>query len=91
VLAVRHREIIPRLAGASGYAGDYALLGAGAFRASWHLGDGSRLHLLANLSAQDVDAADASPAGRIIWREATRDAVGDRLAPWSLTWSIDGG
>jgi maltooligosyltrehalose trehalohydrolase len=78
LLTVRTREIMPRLAGAvfgEAHAADNGLL-----TASWRMGDGATLSLLANLSdraiAQPVDA----PRGTLIWGN---ELNGD-LPPWSV-------
>jgi malto-oligosyltrehalose trehalohydrolase len=88
VLAARRREVVPRLADVPGNGGEYAVLGAGAFRVAWRLGDGSRLRLLANLSAGEA-AGGGGVTGRTIWREGAKPAAADRLAPWTVIWSID--
>ena len=75
LLAIRRREIVPRLAGAAfgeAHAADNGLL-----TASWRMGDGATLRLMANLSDDD----DRAPAGRTTghpdlgrrgWRRACR-------------------
>jgi malto-oligosyltrehalose trehalohydrolase len=84
VLAVRHSEIVPRLAGIKA-AGSYDVLGAGAVAAHWRLGNGSRLHLAANLGRAPVVAA-ALPPGRVLWREGS--AEDGCLGPWSVVWTL---
>ena len=61
---------------------------ASVLSADWRLGDGSALHLLANLS----DESDA--AARVMCRPGIRSGavrLADRLAPWSVFWSIGEG
>jgi maltooligosyltrehalose trehalohydrolase len=48
LLAIRHREIVPRLRGAQ--SGKYEILGKSAVTVHWRLGDGSLLSLAANLT-----------------------------------------
>jgi maltooligosyltrehalose trehalohydrolase len=88
LLALRHREIIPRLRGIRGYAGEYKILAAGLVTVRWHLGDGSRLTLTANLSAAARDGIERSP-GREICSIGSRED--DRLGAWSVVWSLEDG
>jgi malto-oligosyltrehalose trehalohydrolase len=55
LLFVRRTEIIPRLPGMQGNSGQYQVHGPGAVMVHWTLGDGSRLSLAANLSAETLD------------------------------------
>ena len=57
LLAIRRREIMPRLAGAT--FGDARAADDGRLTADWRMGDGARLSLIANLSPRAI----ASPAG----------------------------
>jgi maltooligosyltrehalose trehalohydrolase len=82
LLAIRQREIVPRLAGATfggAQAADNGLLTAG-----WRMGDGKMLGLVANLSDQAI-AHEASPTGTIIWGAET----GSSIAPWSVCWRLE--
>ncbi len=54
LLAMRRREIIPRLAGAR--FGDAHAADNGLLTASWRMGDGATLQLTANLSASEIAA-----------------------------------
>jgi maltooligosyltrehalose trehalohydrolase len=81
LLAIRQREIVPRLAGAAfggADADDNGLL-----TASWRMGDGATLHLLANLSEQTVSHRSGT-RGNKIWG----DEVSDSIPPWSVLWHI---
>jgi maltooligosyltrehalose trehalohydrolase len=81
LLSIRHREIVPRLAGArfgDASAGDNGLLSA-----HWRMGDGTRLQLLANLSDQGIDSRPEL-TGSQIWGDDT----GRSIAPWSVIWRI---
>lgn len=64
LLAIRHQEIIPRLAGAC-FSHSRAL-GEGAVSARWRLGDGSPLRLDLNLGQETVNTGPASP-GRLLF------------------------
>jgi maltooligosyltrehalose trehalohydrolase len=88
VLAVRHAEIIPRLGGIGGHSGRYEILGDGAVRVAWRLGDGSELTLEANLTGKPLGGVAAAP-GRVIWSEGP--ASGGELGPWAVLWTLSGG
>jgi maltooligosyltrehalose trehalohydrolase len=82
LLAIRRREIIPRLAGATfgtAHAEDSGLL-----TASWRMGDGATLRLLANLSGRAAEHP-AETTGTPIWG----GDVGKMIAPWSAFWRLE--
>jgi maltooligosyltrehalose trehalohydrolase len=84
LLAIRHREIAPRLTGAAfgeAHAADDGLL-----TANWRMGDGATLHLVANLSPNEIANTSTHTTGTpILGGEA-----GGRLPPWSVFWRIGG-
>jgi maltooligosyltrehalose trehalohydrolase len=80
LLALRHKLIVPRLRGAR--FGEAEATDDGGLSAHWHLGDGSALHLTANLSDHEI-THPAIDAGAPIWGEA-----GERLSPWSVIWRL---
>ncbi len=84
LLAVRHREIVPRLARIA-RGGEYEILGQAAVSARWASGAGA-LRLCANLSAAPV--AGSRPAGHVIWQEGNITPEGT-IAPWSVLWSVE--
>ncbi|RQH08219.1 malto-oligosyltrehalose trehalohydrolase [Bradyrhizobium sp. RP6] len=81
LLALRHKEIIPRLKGAS--FGDAEAADDGLLTAHWRMGDGTTLRLVANLS--DHEITSSLSAGTPIWGGA-----GERLPPWSVVWRLGG-
>jgi maltooligosyltrehalose trehalohydrolase len=84
LLAIRRREIVPRLAGA--VFGDANAHDNGLLTASWRMGDGTTLNLTANLSSADLTRpAPQTPATPIWGGEA-----GEHLSPWSVFWRIGG-
>jgi malto-oligosyltrehalose trehalohydrolase len=83
LLALRHREIVPRLAGLRDAAAGYETEGR-RLAAHWRLADGSRLALCANLSDAAV-AASAAAEGRLLWE--CRPSQGS-LAPWAVRWTL---
>jgi malto-oligosyltrehalose trehalohydrolase/4-alpha-glucanotransferase len=87
VIAARHAEIVPRLAGLCAD-GRYEVLGEGAVVVRWPLGGGSTLTLAANLSDIRVEGF-APTSGRVIWREG-EPGEGGEFGPWAVRWSIEG-
>ncbi|HTV49825.1 MAG TPA: malto-oligosyltrehalose trehalohydrolase [Steroidobacteraceae bacterium] len=90
LLAVRHREIMPRIPEIrSGRC--IKLEPNGAFAVDWVLADGAMLHLLANLTARPVPIV-TRPFGRLIFatHPNIRAAVTrNELEPWSVTWLLE--
>ena len=74
MLAIRRREIVPRLAGAS--FGEAKAAGNGLLTADWRMGDGATLRLLANLSDRD----DRQYIGRIQGNPYLGQRVGRRAS-----------
>jgi malto-oligosyltrehalose trehalohydrolase len=86
LLHLRTREIVPRLVpGASGD-NHAVVIGRHGIAARWDLGDGSRLHLLANLGPGDLPSAPRPP-GRLL--HSTHAQEGDVLPSWFVRWSIE--
>ena len=82
LLAIRRREIVPRLAGAAfgkAHAADSGLL-----TANWRMGDGATLRLLANLSDIAMAHEEIETAGTVIWGGEASGLI----APWSVFWRI---
>jgi malto-oligosyltrehalose trehalohydrolase len=89
LLAIRHREIAPRLAGARGI--EYAAGERGDLQVRWRLGDGSLLHLIVNLTDRSILSA-AQPHGRLLYTthpDFGAALTGSGLAPWTVAWSLD--
>lgn len=85
LLALRAREIVPRLPGTGG-GGEYRLVGERGLEVSWSLGDGSTLVLLANLGPESASGFE-KPAGRLLY--ATHgEPDGGSLPPWSVAWYL---
>ena len=83
LLAIRRRQIVPRLAGAAfgdAHAADNGLLTAG-----WRMGDGATLRLAANLSASEIAHKSGETAGTPIWG-GTPD---ETIPAWSVFWRLD--
>jgi maltooligosyltrehalose trehalohydrolase len=80
LLAIRRREIIPRLAGAT--FGDAHAAENGLLKAHWRMGDGASLRLQANLSKAEVGREPCDAGGTKIWG----DDAGKTMRPWSVVW-----
>jgi maltooligosyltrehalose trehalohydrolase len=87
LLAIRRREIIPRLKNISGNSGSYQILGEGAVSVQWKMGDGASLRLVANL--RDQPLINIEPNGRQLWPIGTDSD--DSLGPWGVIWTVIGG
>jgi malto-oligosyltrehalose trehalohydrolase len=83
LLAVRRREIVPRLAEAS--SGNANATGNGTLTADWRLGGGARLTLTANLSDRQAAGEPDEIAGAPIWG----GLPGKIIKPWSVFWRLE--
>jgi maltooligosyltrehalose trehalohydrolase len=81
LLSIRRREVVPRLNGTK--FGDATVTDDGLLSASWRMGDGTMLRLLANLSDQPIKAHPAT-GGTKIWGGDLSGAV----SPWAVHWHI---
>jgi len=89
LLAIRQREIMPRLAGIGSQAGGYEHLGARGLRVRWRLGDGSVLGVVANLGAEAL--AVKPPPGDLLWVTSTaarRRLAAGSLPGWGVAWGL---
>jgi maltooligosyltrehalose trehalohydrolase len=82
LLAIRTREIVPRLAGST--FGDAHASDNGLLTADWHLGDGATLKLIANLSTTAI-TCDHQPTGTRLWGSES----GGPIPPWSVVWRLE--
>jgi maltooligosyltrehalose trehalohydrolase len=83
LLAIRARQIVPRLAGAR--FGDAHAADNGLLTADWRLGDGAMLRLTANPSNTAIAQKQRETTGAVIWG----GAPGDVMKPWSVSWSLE--
>ncbi len=81
LIDLRARHIVPRLPGTG--AGAYDLPGGRVLRAAWRLGDGSGLHLRANLGPDPAPAGPPLP-GRPLHHLGAAAAT---LPGWSVQWT----
>jgi len=82
LLAIRRREIVPRLDGAA--FGNAKAAANRLLTADWRMGDGATLRLLANLSDREIAHGSRDLGGTLIWGSELRDGV----PPWSVHWRI---
>jgi maltooligosyltrehalose trehalohydrolase len=82
LLAIRRREIVPRLGSAA--FGEAKAAANGLLKADWRMGDGATLRLLANLSDRETAHASHDFRGTLIWGSE----LGDSVPPWSVHWRI---
>jgi maltooligosyltrehalose trehalohydrolase len=82
LLAIRQREIVPRLAGAA--FGEAKATDGGLLTAHWRMGDGATLSLLANLSDRVISHASDGSRGTLLWGSELSDSV----PPWSVHWRV---
>jgi len=85
LLAIRQREVVPRLAGAA--FGDAHAADNGLLTAYWRMGDGATLQLEANLSTGEIARERRETPGALIWGPET----GDVIPPWSVSWRVAAG
>ena len=83
LLAMRQREIVPRLAGTT--FGKADAVDNGLLTADWRMGDGATLRLLANLSAGEIVHEQGETTGTPIWGDETSGL----LPPWSVFWRLE--
>jgi malto-oligosyltrehalose trehalohydrolase len=86
LLAIRRREIVPRLDGLRGDAARYDVAGLGVLSVKWRLSDGAQLELIANLTGAVAETPPGA-GGRVLFATGATDA-GARLDPWSVRWLL---
>lgn len=87
LLAIRHREIVPRLAGTRGNAGRFERWSERGITVRWTLGDGSRLTLTANLDAQPALGPPDPLDGRTLY--ASADVESGEVPAWFVGWTLE--
>jgi malto-oligosyltrehalose trehalohydrolase len=91
LLAIRQQTIAPRLVDIEGGQSHFTVLGECGLRVDWTLGDGSRLHLLANLGEQPI-AGVSAPAGGVLFASQEgllAEPTAQSLPPWSALWLLE--
>jgi malto-oligosyltrehalose trehalohydrolase len=82
LLAIRRQQIIPRLVGAA--FGKAHAAESGLLTASWRMGDGATLQLLANLSNDEIADTGGKPTGNKIWGDTTDGTI----PPWAVRFHL---
>ncbi|WP_291376415.1 malto-oligosyltrehalose trehalohydrolase [Devosia sp.] len=85
LIALRKKEIIPRLYGMEGNSGRFERLGERVIKVAWILGDRSELSLIANLSSEPFNGVNVWRSGNL-WLEGF--ATGETLHPWSAIFCL---
>jgi maltooligosyltrehalose trehalohydrolase len=85
LLALRRKEIVPRLVGIGSGCGSYDVLGDGAVLVRWRLADRSELTLTANLSGTPLKNPPRQ-GGRRLWVEGFVDNA--QIGPWTVVFSL---
>jgi maltooligosyltrehalose trehalohydrolase len=93
LLALRRREIVPRIGDSTGQGARYDVKERRALHVTWRLDDGARLSVVANLSERPLPDLIWPIRGRVIAAQPV-DLLGggsslDRLPPWSVVWSLE--
>ena len=88
LLAIRRVEIVPRLRNIAGSAGRAEASEPGVISVRWRLGDGSRLHLTANLGMVAAPRS-ATPAGRVLFETDAGLAQAADLPAWSVAVTLE--
>jgi 1,4-alpha-glucan branching enzyme/maltooligosyltrehalose trehalohydrolase len=93
LLALRKKELIPRLRRTTGRQKGFSRLSERALSAYWTLDDSDTLRLLANFG-DTATGGIAPPAGRVLYTthpEALADPQPLQLPPWSVIWYLQTG
>ncbi|MPZ11352.1 MAG: malto-oligosyltrehalose trehalohydrolase [Kiloniellaceae bacterium] len=88
LLAIRRAEIVPRLRDIAGAAGRAETTGRGVIGVRWRLGDGSGLHLAANLG-KTAAPRSVTPPGRVLFETEAGLAQASQLPPWSVAVMLE--
>lgn len=90
LIALRHREVIPRLHNMANRSKGYWQLSERALSAYWKLGDDSELSLFANLGDEPLAGHNISLDTLLYTTQGEQHEQmnSGTLAPWSVTWSL---
>jgi maltooligosyltrehalose trehalohydrolase len=88
LIALRAREIAPRLPGTRGRNGKYRIFGENALLVEWRLGDGSELTLLANYHDAVVERPSMAPTGKAVFSTPEGAAFDAMLPPHSVVFYL---
>ncbi|HKF72859.1 MAG TPA: malto-oligosyltrehalose trehalohydrolase [Stellaceae bacterium] len=91
LLAIRRREIAPRIGVCTGEAVQYEIAEKRALRVAWWLDDATRLTVVANLSDRGITGLDWRTVGRVIAKQPADLSLGSsikQLPAWSIIWML---
>lgn len=90
LLALRRREIVPRLFGLRGGEARFERLEDELLRVEWRLGDGCRLTLIARMAASAGHAGNLEADGRLLYSTAAQAPARPLgwLPPWFVAWYL---
>ena len=88
LLSIRRQEVQPRLAGIQGGHTILNLLSSFALNVAWRLGDGSHLHLTANLGPESIPFRDKPPGRSLYALPEALNLEEDAIPGWSLIWTL---
>jgi malto-oligosyltrehalose trehalohydrolase len=92
LLALRHREIIPRLLGLRSNTGRVQWIEGRSLSVAWRLADGAMLTALTNLAATPARVPDAEPLphGAVLYSTGSAgQKPTEYLDPWAVVWFLD--
>ena len=86
LLAIRRRRIMPRLRGMRS-GGDFGIEDGSVLRVRWTLGDGSQLHLIANLGFS-ARAGVTLPPGDLLYTNIDARSSAREFPAWALASTL---
>jgi malto-oligosyltrehalose trehalohydrolase len=92
LLALRHREIVPRLAGLTSGQARWQLHSGHAVDVTWRLSGGAALQAILSLAPKEVSGFAISPRGRLLFATDPEAAAARPLRaapPWFAAWFLD--
>jgi 1,4-alpha-glucan branching enzyme len=84
LLAIRHREVMPRLPKIE-RGGAYQVMPSGAIQVKWQVGETELLTLVTNLRPEAA-SYESVAIGHVLWKEGDWD--NGLLSPWFVQWSV---
>jgi maltooligosyltrehalose trehalohydrolase len=87
LLAIRRREIVPRLP-SIGHGGQWRQLGGTGLVVEWAVGAAERLQLVANLGSEPVRLDRSIASGRVLYAHPELDSRTEDLPAWEVRWSV---
>ena len=90
LLAIRRREIVPRLAGLRSGRARWQIHPGDVVDVTWTLGDGAALRAILSLAPAEASGFEIAPRGRLLFATAPDVPLPIRRAPpWFAAWFLD--